>query len=74
MGDRPIINEPPAIIIMVAASAAFLPYRSEKIPNTIPPNGRIKKPTAKIAKVANKDAVGSVEGKNCLAKKTANVA
>ena len=53
-----------AISPTVTTSALRRPYRSPYQPITIAPTGRIRKPTANVAKLASSEATGSVEGKN----------
>ena len=53
-----------AIRPTVTTSALRRPKLSPYQPITIAPIGRIRKPTAKVAKLARSEAIGSVEGKN----------
>src|SRR5262245_50525606 len=56
----------------VVTSVDFRPILSPKCPNTIPPSGRAKKPTAYVLNDAICAANGSsVDGKNSLSKTSA---
>ena len=56
----------PPMISRVARNANFLPIRSPIRPNTSAPRGRTANPTAKVARVFRKAAVGLLPGKNCV--------
>src|SRR3546814_14630667 len=58
----------PPINRRVSKKVNFLPAISPKRPNTIAPNGRTTKPTAKSASVERKAAVGFSSGKNLVAR------
>jgi hypothetical protein len=57
-------NVPTAIMIIVRASTFLRPMRSPMGPKTMPPSGRIRKATAKVAKEDSSCAVSFPEGKN----------
>ena len=60
--DRPIR-------INAVTSARFLPNRSPKCPNSMPPTGRATKPTAKVLNAAICAATGGISaGKNRVGK------
>ena len=63
MGSDPWQPVATAISPTVTTSALRRPKRSPYQPITIAPTGRIRKPTAKVAKLASSEAIGSVEGK-----------
>ncbi|MCY1216923.1 hypothetical protein D9M72_288130 [compost metagenome] len=52
------------IIMSVVISAFLRPMRSPQWPNTMPPSGRAKKPTAKVPNDASVLRKGSPPGKN----------
>jgi len=52
------------ISMSVVTNIDFRPSRSPKCPNTTPPTGRAKKPTAYVANEASVPANGSSVGKN----------
>ncbi|MNL17992.1 hypothetical protein D3C87_1391150 [compost metagenome] len=52
---------------MIICIAALRPLRSEYMPNRMPPTGRMKKPTPKVANAISSDAYSSSDGKNCRA-------
>ncbi|MCY1178733.1 hypothetical protein D9M73_190990 [compost metagenome] len=49
---------------MIICIAALRPLRSEYMPSKMPPTGRMKKPTPKVARAISNDAYSSSEGKN----------
>ncbi|CAE6967661.1 hypothetical protein R75471_07184 [Paraburkholderia domus] len=59
---------PMPMIASVATSAFLRPMRSPRWPNTRPPNGRAKNPTAKVPNEASVAKNGSLPGKNSLPK------
>ena len=61
-------SEPTPIMVTESVSAARRPDRSAYRPNSQPPSGRIRNPTAKIPAVFNSCAVGFPDGKNTPAK------
>jgi len=64
-----VISSDPAHIIRTEMIIEFLrPCRSAIQPNSQPPSGRMKKPTAKIPAVAKSWLVASPLGKNADAK------
>lgn len=58
MGRRPIARLAAAIINMVTMRTHLRPRTSAMRPNTIPPSGRMRNPTAKTAKVASSADTG----------------
>jgi electron transfer flavoprotein alpha/beta subunit len=62
-GSRPTQTVAMPIIISVVISAFLRPIRSPRWPNTRPPIGRAKKPTAKVANDAMVLTNGSCDGK-----------
>ncbi|CAM5584949.1 hypothetical protein SGLAM104S_06965 [Streptomyces glaucescens] len=65
-GMRLIANVPTAIMIMVMERMRLRPTRSPSGPKTIPPSGRTRKATAKVAKELRSWAVSLPEGKKTL--------
>ena len=63
-GRNPIAAVDPPMMRRVARKANFRPIRSPIRPNTRAPNGRTANPTAKVASVLRKLAVGLPPGKN----------
>ena len=62
---------PPAISRMVSESAAFLPTLSAYTPSTMPPTGRMKKPTPNVATASSSEVSSLPVGKNSFAMMTA---
>ncbi len=62
---------PPAISRMVSESAAFRPTLSAYTPSTMPPTGRMKKPTPNVATASSSEVSSLPVGKNSLAMMTA---
>ena len=56
-GIRPMAKVPIAIMIMVRARIVLRPILSPSGPRTMPPMGRTRKATAKVAKVLSSWAV-----------------
>src|ERR1700682_4402369 len=67
-------SDPTPIMDTESVNAARRPDRSAYQPNSQPPSGRIRNPTAKIPAVFNSCAVGFSDGKNTLAKTILNAA
>ena len=57
--SSPISKLPVAIMSMVVTSTNFRPRLSAIRPNTMPPSGRIKNPTANTARVESRAETGS---------------
>src|SRR5580700_6988882 len=57
---------------MVSDSAALRPMRSEYMPSSAPPSGRMKKPTENVPSDRRSDVNGSAVGKNSFAITAAN--
>jgi hypothetical protein len=62
-GMRPMAKVPTAIMIMVRARMALRPTLSPSGPKTMPPTGRTRKATAKVANEPSSWAVSFPEGK-----------
>ena len=71
VGANAMIAMPTAISEMVSVSADLRPTRSATAPSTMPPSGRVRKPTPNVAQVASSEMVGFVAGKYSLAMITA---
>jgi hypothetical protein len=68
VGSSPIASVAPAISRIDDTNAVRRPKWSPMCPKSRPPIGRTRKPTAKIANVLSRAAVGSPAGKNCWAR------
>ena len=65
-GTNPIKNVELPIKTRVSKKVYFLPIKSPSLPKTNAPNGRTKKPAAKMASVLSNAAVSFPSGKNCV--------
>ncbi len=70
----PMTRLPPAIISIVVTSTNLRPRRSAIRPNTMPPSGRIRNPTAKTASVDNSAETGLELSNTTAAMNGANTA
>ncbi|MNG16127.1 hypothetical protein D3C84_1000100 [compost metagenome] len=52
---------------MIICIAALRPLRSEYMPNRMPPTGRMKKPTPKVASAISSEVCSLSAGKNSRA-------
>ena len=58
LGSRPIARLAPAIMSIVTIRTYLRPRTSATRPKTMPPSGRMRKPTANTAKVASSAETG----------------
>jgi hypothetical protein len=74
VGDTPMTMLPTAAVPTDRVIAVRRPLRSPTQPNTNPPKGRARKPTANTASVDSTADTGSPSSKNRPAKKVAKIA
>ena len=67
VGNRPMANVAPPIMLTVMRKALLRPSRSPRRPKIKAPTGRKKKPAPKSASAASRPAVGSSSAKKFLA-------
>ncbi len=70
VGAKAIMAMDSVISAMMSCSAALRPLRSAYMPSTMPPTGRMKNPTPKVAMVSSRDAYSFCAGKNSRAMMT----
>ena len=67
VGARPMASPATVISVMASFSEAARPRRSASHPNTRPPSGRARNPTANTANELSSAAEAMFAGKNALA-------